>query len=207
MAKPSEKNTKSGGEESESVDLRSELDRFEQAIADLRVEYEQYFAGILPLAPEKSHADIKRFVRKLRKAPFKSSALAYRLRMLEGRLNTLNTYWQRVLREREAGTYHKDVFKAQIREQKRVEEERAGTKEGKAERSLQGLFQSYKSALEKQTGKSQELNYDSFEKNLLKRAKDFKEQHPGKKVSFKVVVKDGKVTVQAKAKDPAPPKE
>lgn len=206
MAKPEDKNKIGEGEETSTGDLRVALDKLEGAIADLKVQYEQYFAGILPLAPEKPHADVKRQVRLLRKAPFKNSAMNYRLRTLETRLSTLSTYWQRVLREREAGTYHKDVFKAQIREQKRVEEERAQTKEGKAERSLQSLFQSYKTALEQQTGKSQNLNFDSFEKNLIKRAKDFKEKHPDKKVSFKVVVKDGKVTVQAKAKDPTTPK-
>ena len=184
----------------EKLDLRVELDKLERAVADLKVLYEQYFAGVLPLAPETQHREVKRRIRLLMKAPFKSSAMNYRLRALETRYNTYNTYWQRVLKEKEDGTYSKDVFKAAMRERVAMEEARSQTAAGQAQRGMQSIFNAYRSALERETGKKHELDYQIFEKNLLQRAKDFKEKSGAAKLSFKVVVKNGKVTVQIKSK-------
>ena len=184
----------------ERLDLRAELDRLEALLADLKIQYEQYFSGIMPLAPDKQHDNVKRLIRKLIKAPFKTSAMSYRLKMLEVRYHTFNSYWQRVQREREAGTYSRDVFKANLREKIAHEEERSQTSVGAAERGMVNLFNSYKAELEKQGGQPLNLDYKSFQRSLIKRAKDLKEKSGVKKLSFKVVVKDGKVTIQAKAK-------
>ncbi len=183
-----------------SADLVLELDSLEKLIVSLKVEYEQYFSGAVTLAPEKLHADVRRNIRFLLKAPFKNSAMSYRLKGLERRYHTLNTYWQRVLKQREEGTYHKDVFRANLRERVRQEDENSKTQKGAAERGMHALFDSYKGALEKETGKKQNLDFDSFKKTLLARAKDFKDKHPGKKVSFKVVVRDGKVNLRAETR-------
>ena len=126
--------------------------------------------------------------------------MTYKLKMLVSRYHTLNTYWQRVLKAREDGTYCKDVFKANLRERRALEEAYAQTAQGAAERGMQQLFQSYREALEKQTGAVQRLNFEAFSKSLVERAKEFKARHQCKKVAFKVVVKEGKVTILASGK-------
>jgi hypothetical protein len=185
----------------EKLDLRAELDRLDAMIADLKKQYEMYFTGLLPLAPEKPHAEVKRKIRELLKAPFKTPAFSFRLKTLEGRYSTFNTYWQRTLKQREEGTYSKDVFKANIREKQAAEDTKAETAVGKAEKSMNALFESYKDALEKTTGKKQNLDYQAFQKSLIERAREFKASHADKKVGFKVVMKDGKVTIQANLRD------
>lgn len=180
------------------LNIRVELDRLEASLADLKVLYEQYFSGIIPREPEVDHKKLKLLIKKLRKAPFKNSALNYRLRVLEHRYSTFNTYWQRVLREREEGTYVRDVFKANLREKRALEDERLATPEGQTEQGVKELFQVYKRTLEKATGKAQELDFNLFRKSIMDRARAFREQHGSKKMSFRVTVKNGKVTVQAK---------
>ena len=188
----------------EKRDIRAELDQLESLIAELKIQYEQYFAGVLPLPPDKLHLDVKRKIQSLMRAPFKSTAMKHRLRAIESRYRTFNTYWQRVLKQREEGTYTKDIFKAAMREKMALEEAKSQTAGGAAQRHMQELFNSYRSALEKQTGRRQDnLNYKAFEASLLKRAKDFKKKHGDAKLSFKVAVKNGKVTVQVKAKKKA----
>lgn len=181
-------------------DLRVELDQLERILDELKVLYEQYFVGIIPLTPDKLHNEAKRLINSLSKAPFRSSALNFRLKTLRNRYNTLNTYWTRVLRQKEEGTYSKDVFKANLRERFALEDEHSGTAEGQAEGQMAALFRTYKSTLEKQSGAAQKLDYKAFEKTLVQRAKALKEKHSGKKLVFKVVVKDGKVTIQAQVK-------
>ena len=183
------------------LDLRVALDRFENDLNDLKVRFEQYFTGAMPLPPDKQHADLKRFLRQLRKAPFKNSVLGYRLRTLEQRYSTFNTYWQRVLREREAGTYVRDVFKADMRTRFAEADKHAQTAKGISERGMQNLFQSYKNALEKETGAKHELDFKTFQRSLINRVKDLREQHGGKKITFKVAVENGKVSLRARIKD------
>ncbi len=187
-------------DQAHASDLRVDLDRLDVMISDLKVLYEQYFLGVITLPPDKAHNEVKAFIRKLRKAPFKTAASSFRLRSVETRYNTLYTYWQRVLREREEGTYSRDVFKANLRERNALADEKANTSQGAAERSLTSLYDSYREALEKTTGKKQTIDFEAFQKSLVKRAKELKERHGVTRLAFKVVVKDGKVSVQAKAK-------
>lgn len=184
----------------ERLNLQAELSKLENLLADLKVLYEQYFMGLLPLAPDRQHAEVKRMFRVLMKAPFRNSSLNYRLKALKHRYATFDTYWQRVLREREQGTYSKDVFKANLRERFALEDAQNSSKLGNAEKSMRSLFDSYSQALEKQTGAKPSLDFKVFQKSLIERAKDFKQKNAGKKLVFKVVVKNGKVTVQAKIK-------
>lgn len=184
----------------EKVDLRAELDKVEIMIKELKLSYEQYFTGLSPFAPDQLHNEVKRQLRMLLSAPFKSSALAFRLKTIKGRYHTFETYWQRVLKQREEGTYSKDVFKADLRERAALEEAHSQTAQGAAERGMEQLFNSYKQALENQTGQKQKMDYEAFQKSLVQRAKDLKEKHGVTKLSFKVVTKDGKVTIQAQSK-------
>jgi len=102
--------------------------------------------------------------------------------MLETRYQTLNSYWQRVLREKEEGTYSKDVFKANVRDKAKHEVLQARTSVGQASLAMQQLFSSYKETLERQTGRIQNLDFSSFQKVIAERAKEFKQQHQGQKV-------------------------
>lgn len=185
----------------ERRDLRFELDQLEHKLESLKTEYEQFFLGFRPYAPDKQHQEIKRIIRSLMSAPFKNSEINYRIRALKHRHSTYNTYWQRVNKQREEGTYNRDVFKANMRERFALEDAKAETKQGQAQGQMQALYNSYKRELEKQTGKTQKLDYQAFQKSLVKRAKEYKKQHGDKKLSFKVVVQNGKVSVRAKAKE------
>lgn len=184
------------------IDIRFELDTLDGELESLRINYEQFFTGLMPLAPEKKHAEVKRRIRRLLRAPFRNSEMSFRLKTLEGRYNTLHSYWQRVLRERDDGTYSKDVFKANMRERCKLEDARAQTAQGAAENAIKQLFTKYKETLEHHTGKVQNIDYAAFQKAIVQRTKEFKAQNKGQKVSFKVVLHQGKVTIKATPKTP-----
>ena len=182
----------------EKININQELDLLESMLAELRVQYEQYFLGVREREPQKFHDDVKRQLRRLMNAPFKNSASKYKLRNLKARYHTFNTYWQRVLKEREAGTYFRDVFKMELREEQIKEDVRSQSAKGKVEKGVESLFNSYKSALEKQTGRGQNIDVQAFRNSLVNRANDFRKKHGAKKVSFSVKVQDGKVSVLLK---------
>ena len=181
-------------------ELDAEIDRLETKINELRVLYEQYFIQLLPLAPDQEHRELKRLIRSLLKAPFKNSQTRFRLRQVIQRYQTYNTYWERVFKQRDEGKYTRDVFKADVRERERTEEAQADTGKSKAEKQMQQLFSAYQGALKKNGQGGSNLDYSAFKKALAARAKALKEQHGMKKLKYRVVVKNGKVTIKASEK-------
>lgn len=182
------------------LDVRVELSKLDGLLGELKVQYEQFFLGIISLPPDRLHFSVKQLIKKLKGSPFKSSAMRFQLRSLENRYNSYNTYWQRVLRERENGTYSRDVFKAELRKRLAQEEALSNSAKGQAEKGFVNLYNSYKSAIEQRTGKAVNLDYAAFKKSLLQRSKEFKTQTGAKKLSYTVLVKNGKVTLQVRAK-------
>ncbi len=189
----------------EKIDVAKELRRLVQLLEDLKIQYEQFFLGLTLYQPDKLHREVRMLIRRLRKAPFKKPRHKYRLRSLESRYHTYHDYWQRVLRQREEGIYVKDVFKANLHERFAQEDHEAQTRKGGASKAMHALFHSYKQAVEKQTGKAQRMDFNAFQKALLRRARAEQEKHGKGKLSFKVLVRDGKVIVKATLKKKAPP--
>lgn len=197
------KNQKRSAEERafEKIDIVHELKVLAHMIKELKIDYEQFFLGLMPHEPTKLHKELKKQIRKLRKAPFKKSRHRFRMLSLERRYHVYNDYWQRIMREKEAGTYSKDVFKANMRERHAKEDREALSERGQVRKGFENLLDSYKRALEQQTGKKQQINAQKFQESIMKKAKAFQKQHGKKKLNFSVVVKDGKVSIKARAKE------
>jgi hypothetical protein len=176
-----------------------ELRKFEDMISELKIRYEQYFMGTVVQPPDKLHQDTVRKMRTIRGIPFLRPSQRYLLRTLEYRYKSYNDYWKRVLREKEEGKYHKDIFKAEMRARYAAEDLKALERAG-APKAIVDLFSNYRDALEQSGKNTKNLTFDSFQKILVKRAQAVKEQLGVKKVSMAVVVKNGKVTLQVKPK-------
>ncbi len=180
--------------------LDDELDRLEQKIAELRVYYEQYFVDIQPQPPDKLQQEVVWMIRQLLRAPFKNAAIRFRLRELIQRYQMFATYWEKVMKLREEGKYVKDQFKAELREKSLASARFEASQQGKAEKGMKQLYDSYESALRKTGVNTKNISFDSFKKSLLEKAKAMQEKHGAKKLHYKIVVKDGKVTVKATPK-------
>jgi len=91
-------------------DLETRVDR-------LRSLYDQYFMGIERIPPAVSHKDVERRIQMMRKEQIRNTGLRFRFQMLIQRYNTYQSYWVRITRQIEEGTYKRDV----VRAKKRVE--------------------------------------------------------------------------------------
>lgn len=181
-------------------DFDIQLDELETKIERLKVLYEQYFIDVVPMPSESLHKEIQFFVRELIKSPFKTAAGRFRLNALINRYQTYNTYWERVKKQREDGTYRKDVFKAEVREKSAHDLRRMGTDEGRADKSIKQLYDTYEKAVIKYGGKAEMLSYDAFKKSLVDNTKDLGGGSDARRMSYKVIVRDGKVVVRAETK-------
>ena len=180
--------------------IQSELSRLESKIEEVRILYEQYFVDVQPLPPDQQRKEIVRSIKQLLKMPFRNSADRFRLRSLVLRYQTYATYWERVNKQREEGTYSRDVFKAELREKINEEAAKAAGKNAAAERALHELYHSYEAALRKAGAAVKNLNFDAFKQSMIKKARELRQTHGAKKLQYKVMVKEGKVVVKVTAK-------
>jgi hypothetical protein len=106
---------------------------FELVLSDAEVQlsrikhlYEQWFQGIERLEPQIARKQFDRTLHELRKVKPRNTALRFRYNTLIQRYTTLQTYWRRVARQIEEGTYRRDLLRARRRrDAARAEREQA----------------------------------------------------------------------------------
>ncbi|MCU0662016.1 MAG: hypothetical protein MUC50_06785 [Myxococcota bacterium] len=91
------------------------IDEVDNDIERLNALYNQYFMGIEKTEPTVLGKNLERKVQLLRKEQIRNTALRFRFHMLVQKLNTQSTYWRRVCRQIEEGTYTRHVVRAQQR--------------------------------------------------------------------------------------------
>jgi hypothetical protein len=104
---------------------------FEIRLSDAEVQlsrikhlYEQWFQGIERIEPQIPRKQFDRSLHELRKVSPRNTALRFRFQTLIQRYTTLQTYWRRIGRQIEEGTYRRDLLRArQRREAGRAERE------------------------------------------------------------------------------------
>ena len=90
------------------------LKLLEKRLSALKVEFERYFMGLEKRWPARERDQLNRDIRKF--MPPNNAVIRFRYQNLQQRHIVLERYWERILRSIEAGTYQRDVFKADFRQ-------------------------------------------------------------------------------------------
>jgi hypothetical protein len=89
----------------------------------LKTLYDQWFSGLERLEPSIPRKELDDLLGRLKREQIRNTALRFRLQQVHSRYITLNTYWKRISRQIEEGTYQRDVLRARkLRDQ--IEKER-----------------------------------------------------------------------------------
>jgi len=95
---------------------------FEIMLSDAEVQlsrikhlYEQWFQGIERIEPQIPRKQFDRMLHALRKEQPRNTAMRFRFQTLIQRYTTLQTYWRRIGRQIEEGTYRRDLLRARRR--------------------------------------------------------------------------------------------
>jgi hypothetical protein len=99
----------------EQAEIEQFIGDLEIGVDRLRSLYEQYFMGIEKIEPGVVRKDVDRKIHTLRREQIRNTALRFRFNMLLQRYNTYQSYWQRICREIENGTYKRHILRAQRR--------------------------------------------------------------------------------------------
>jgi hypothetical protein len=102
-----------------------ECGELETEVEELKVKYELYFLGVEKREPIRVREDLKKRILRIKEAFTRNAALRFRLQSLHARFLAYERMWLRSAREKEDGTYHRDVVKAKMHVEARARKEQA----------------------------------------------------------------------------------
>ncbi len=95
--------------------LAEEAQALEEELEGLKARYEQYFLGVERREPVKWREDVKKKILRLKGAFTRNAGLRFKIQSLHARYLSYERLWLRHAREKEEGTYRRDVVKARRR--------------------------------------------------------------------------------------------
>ncbi|MEO7113849.1 MAG: MXAN_5187 C-terminal domain-containing protein [Polyangiaceae bacterium] len=96
----------------EQIQIEELVAELETRVDRLRSLYEQYFMGIEKMEPHVPRKDVERRFQTMRREQIRNTALRFRFQMVLQKYNTYQSYWMRIMRQIEDGTYKRDVLRA-----------------------------------------------------------------------------------------------
>ena len=200
-----------------------ELKLLEIKLNQLKLDYEKYFIGTRPTEPALLRGEVQKTVIKFANTRLTNSALRFKFNSLNGRYQAFKRQWDTILRQIEAGTYKRHVFKANLHDRERgvgadaasagatsPAVAGAGTAAGTAAgaagaggksgaRGSGDLFETYRAAMQAAGQDTSSLSRAKLESVLARQASELKKKLGCEKVSFKIIIQDGKVKLKAAA--------
>ena len=166
-----------------------EIKQLEANIEKLKVYYEHFFIGKLAIKPYQEHEKLKKEIQEVRKLPFQTSEETFKIRALEQRYQTLNSYWERTTKDKELGIYKKDIFKEELRRQQ------SGMSVVKE--SFKNVIKNMQKVLTTSISIG-DINPKKFENLIKEKTKEFQKKTGIRNVQFEIVKKDGKIGIMVK---------
>jgi hypothetical protein len=99
--------------------LSDDCGRLEEELERLRARYEMYFLGVERREPNRDRDELKRRIERIKTAFTRNTGLKFRLQSLGARFLSYERMWVRSTREREEGTYRRDLFRLRRHAQER----------------------------------------------------------------------------------------
>lgn len=192
---------------SEAGSIEEELTDFEHKLLRLRIAYDRYFMGSEQREPTQLRGELQRFVTRYMSSPPRNAALKFRFNSLVARFQSFRAVWGRSLREIEAGTYKRHLFREKLAELERGEgagesaRERESARESApaADARPAAAIDRLYGALSKARAKTGEgaLDRDAFAKLVHKQTEELRGKYGKGKVRFKVVIENNRAKLKA----------
>jgi hypothetical protein len=203
------------------MSTQGDIERLEQAIRLLKVQYDQYFAGVLNLPPFELRAEVEKLIRKYTHATFRKSSQRFYFNSLVSRFNTFSELWAKCLRLREEGRatpgYPAVMARPGLGDGNGAgmptSEEFAGRNGGRREASpmqavvggphwdtdsLRPLFQRYLEALRTNGKAAGEVSFANFARQIQRKAEAVKSRSACDAVRLRLTIDEGRVLFKAR---------
>jgi hypothetical protein len=178
-----------------------EIKILEIKMNQLKLDYEKYFLGTRPTEPSMARSEVQKTVIRFSNTRITNTALRFKFNSLNGRYQAFKRQWDTTLRQIEAGTYKRHVFKADLRDREReLATEPKKTQTAAASDAQDGdIFETYRDAMLATGQSTSGLTPAKLQKAIAKQEAALKKKLGCERVNFKVVVQGGKVRLKAAA--------
>jgi hypothetical protein len=183
---------------SERQSVVRQLDEVEIMLKELRIKYEQYFAGAEKIAPIKTRDAMERQLRLLGRRRIVQTDLRYRLQNISSSFHAYTGMWERVQRQMDEGRYvrhtKKNAFQAAA-----AEEKARATTPTRADNSAQ-LYQDYLRMCKECNVAPAIGGANSMETFVRNKEEAVRQRYGDIPCSFTVVNEDGRPKIKVKLK-------
>lgn len=178
-----------------------EIKILEIKLGQLKLDYEKYFLGTRPTEPVMPRAEVQKTIIRFSNTRITNTALRFKFNSLNGRYQAFKRQWDSTLRQIEAGTYKRHLFKADLRDREReLSTQTKGSRpSGKSGGQDTDIFESYRDAMLATGQDASGLTRAKLQSAINKQEAELKKKLGCEKVNFKVVVQNGKVRLKAAA--------
>ena len=188
----------------ETTSPDEELKLLEVKLNQLKLDYEKYFLGTRPTEPAQARSEVQKIVIRWSNTRITNTAQRFKFNSLNGRYQAFKRQWDNILRQIEAGTYKRHVFKADLRDRERGIEAPGANRAAAGKSAAQNggnenLFETYRDAMMATGQSAKGLTPEKLQRAIAKQEATIKQKFGCDKVDFKVVVTDGKVKLKAAA--------
>jgi hypothetical protein len=172
--------------------VQEALDQLARDIQQMRIEFERYFSGGLPIPPEETRNRVQAQLRNLRGVTMNGAADGFRLGSLEAQFNTYNELYNRRLRDREEG--RKAVSRVVVAEKPRYDPLGGITLGSRIEsEAAEALYRGLASG-----GGEVKFDLDSFQTYLARQVEAIRQKTGCEQVQFRLAEEEGKLKLKAK---------
>jgi hypothetical protein len=196
------------------VGIPEDLDKIEQAIRKLQIEWEKFFGGVERKPPTDLKARVEALIRNHVDSEIRNNTERFRYHSLTARYNTFAELWGKRLRALEEGRpvgLHGRAAAvlpppatpapAPTPREARREVAEAGVRIQDPARDADALRGLYERFLEerKRAGEAAAVRFENFQKLITQQTERILKEKGGQAVDFRLETRDGKVSLKAKA--------
>jgi len=183
----------------EVIDFDEVLRTLDIKVKQLKLDYEQYFAGARPREPSVLRSDVQKTILRHSNVPIQNTGQRFRFNSINSRFQAFKRQWDTALRQIENGTYKGHQFKAKLHEGNRPGPSPAQAASNANRGADKRLFESFVSAAKACGQNVSSLTPKKLQAVVKKQEAALKQKLGCERVKFKVVVQDGKVKLKASA--------
>ncbi|MEE9280007.1 MAG: MXAN_5187 C-terminal domain-containing protein [Myxococcota bacterium] len=184
-----------------SDEVDEELAELDHNIKRLRIEYDQYFLGNMKRQPLVLQGKVQKVVTRFSNKMPRNTAQRFRFNQLNSQYQMYRQHWGRIMRQIEEGTYKAQRFQANLREAARNTNESPAAKLPPAATPSGSPIDKLCDALataRKKTGEhAGGIDRTRIAKMVRQQTASIREQHPGAKIRFRVVIEDNRAKLKA----------
>jgi len=176
--------------------IDEDLRILEAKVKALKLEYEQYFLGTRPREPRITRQEVQKLVHFYSNTPIQNTAHRFKFSGINSRFQAFKRQWDQTLREIEAGTYRRHVFKADLKDRQAGKRERTRRTQPPG---IAGndLFEAYRDAALACGQSVSGLTPEKLQAVVAKQTEALRDKLGCDKVNFRVAVESGKVKLKA----------